>query len=51
MHSLVYFLLFAVLRLCQAISSPDIYTFTQPDVATPGLGDASLSPTVPSQSR
>lgn len=51
MQSLVYLLFFAFLRFCQAITSPDIYTFTQPNVATPGLGSASLSPVVPSQSR
>ncbi|KAF1977538.1 hypothetical protein BU23DRAFT_500430 [Bimuria novae-zelandiae CBS 107.79] len=51
MQSFVYLLFFAVLRLCQAITSPNIYSFTQPDVATPGYGDASLAPAVPSQSR
>ncbi|KAJ4359682.1 uncharacterized protein N0V89_000238 [Didymosphaeria variabile] len=51
MQSLVYLFFFAILRLVQAITSPDIYSFTQPDVATPGLGDASLSPAVPSASR
>ncbi|KAL5374805.1 hypothetical protein DPSP01_011641 [Paraphaeosphaeria sporulosa] len=51
MQSFVYLFFFAILRLCQAITSPDIYSFTQPNVATPGLGDASLSATVPSKSR
>lgn len=51
MQSLFYLLFFAFLRLCQAITSPDIYSFTQPNTATPGLGDASLSPVVPSKSR
>jgi hypothetical protein len=51
MQSFVYLFFFAILRFCQAITSPDIYSFTQPDVATPGLGSASLSPVVPSLSR
>ncbi|KAJ4295354.1 hypothetical protein N0V90_007366 [Kalmusia sp. IMI 367209] len=51
MRSLVYIFFFAFLNVCQAIVSPDIYSFTQPEGSTPGLGDASLSPAVPSQSR
>lgn len=51
MQSFVYLLFFTFLNFCQAITSPNIYSFTQPDVPTPGLGSASLSPVVPSQSR
>ncbi|KAF1956445.1 hypothetical protein CC80DRAFT_525869 [Byssothecium circinans] len=52
MHSFTFLLpLVALLQLCLAISSPDIYSLTQPAGESPDLGESSRSPTIPSQSR
>jgi hypothetical protein len=51
MRSLILLPLFALLHICQAFTSPDIYSVTQPAGASPDLGANSQPATVPSQSR
>ncbi|CAN9265021.1 unnamed protein product [Alternaria alternata] len=51
MRSLILLPLFALLHICQAFTSPDIYSLTQPAGASPDLGANSQPATVPSQSR
>ncbi|KAF2637141.1 hypothetical protein P280DRAFT_501014, partial [Massarina eburnea CBS 473.64] len=51
MRSLILFILCALLQLCQAFISPDIYSITQPAGSSADLGEASQPATVPSQSR
>ncbi|KAJ4339702.1 hypothetical protein N0V95_007716 [Ascochyta clinopodiicola] len=51
MHSSILLYLFAVLQICQAFVSPDIYSLTGPADASADLGEDSQSPTVPSESR
>ncbi|KNG47865.1 polysaccharide deacetylase [Stemphylium lycopersici] len=51
MRSLILLPLFALLQICLAFVTPDIYSLTQPSGASPDLGASSRPPTVPSQSR
>lgn len=51
MHALILLPFFLLLQLCQAITSPDIYSLTQPAAASVALPEDSLPPTVPSKSR
>ncbi|KAI4906484.1 hypothetical protein J4E90_010558 [Alternaria incomplexa] len=51
MRSFFLLPLLAILQICQAFSSPDIYKLTQPGGASPDLGEDSQPATVPSQSR
>ncbi|KAF7444281.1 hypothetical protein A1F99_108340 [Pyrenophora tritici-repentis] len=51
MRSLILLSLFAVLQLCQAFVSPDIYSLVGPAGTSASPSEDSLPPTVPSQSR
>ena len=51
MRAFILLLLFAISQICQAFTTPDIYTLTQPAGASPDLGENSQPPAVPSKSR